>query len=345
MYNKYIMIENTDKRIPYISLVQFIAIILVIAGHATRIYFYPEGWYFHVPDVYSPILNQFTRFIYTFHMPLFVFLSGYLLENSLRKSPSIRAYIKRRIKRLMLPFFVFGVFYSLPVWRYLNFEGYSLYNFLTGKFMGHLWFLPLLLWLALIYLLLRKIPRKYFLFVLALLSVLYYVVIKGQSYYSILYIPQFLIFYYLGGLYYYFDKHKFFRNIGVIYFIGFINLVIFAILFNQFYLAYYETNVYGLPLALSAIISIIMLSKVYSSKFKDKISNSKIISFVSLNMLYIYVLHEPILELCLKELGWGNMYSPICTSVILFFATTIITILLVIIGQFLIKQVKKRISF
>ena len=47
------------------------------------------------------------RYILTFHMPLFFFLSGIVSEG--RKLPSFKDYVWNRFKRLMIPYFLFGI--------------------------------------------------------------------------------------------------------------------------------------------------------------------------------------------------------------------------------------------
>ena len=78
----------------------------------------------------------------------FVFISGYIYSFQffeLKKNISFTKLVKKKSKRLLLPYFIFGIIYVLL------FESYeeSLYvniciRFLNG--IGHLWFLPMLFW-------------------------------------------------------------------------------------------------------------------------------------------------------------------------------------------------------
>jgi fucose 4-O-acetylase-like acetyltransferase len=83
------------KRIEAVDIAKAICIILVVAGH-----YIPEnspGWYV--------MLN---KFIYSFHMPLFMFASGYLYMQT-RKDESYGSFIRRKIKRLVVPYFSVSV--------------------------------------------------------------------------------------------------------------------------------------------------------------------------------------------------------------------------------------------
>ncbi len=70
-------------------------IVLVVVGH-----FFPDG----APTWYVDL-----RFlIYTFHMPLFLFTSGYIYQLFKKKEP-YRAFVCKKIKRLMVPYFVTSI--------------------------------------------------------------------------------------------------------------------------------------------------------------------------------------------------------------------------------------------
>ena len=78
------------NRIPYIDNIKCFAIICVMLGHALQ---YLEGD--RLENVYS------FNFIYTFHMPLFMMVSGYFFSSSLRLS--FGDFIKKKFTQLLLP--------------------------------------------------------------------------------------------------------------------------------------------------------------------------------------------------------------------------------------------------
>ncbi|MEG1821160.1 MAG: acyltransferase family protein [Malacoplasma sp.] len=78
-----------NKRINWIDIGKGIAIILVMFGHCK------------ITPV--PIIAE----LYTFHMPLFFFLSGYVF--SIKKNHTFKMFLKHKSKELMLPFLMFNL--------------------------------------------------------------------------------------------------------------------------------------------------------------------------------------------------------------------------------------------
>lgn len=96
-----------DKKI---DVLKGIAIYLVVMGHVI-------AWFFKDFSANSNLLPTNTmalwNFIYSFHMPLFVFLSGYVFMNP-QKRYSIK-HIAKRCVTYMIPFTTMGVL--LYCWR------------------------------------------------------------------------------------------------------------------------------------------------------------------------------------------------------------------------------------
>lgn len=65
------------------------------------------------------INSELMRFICTFHMPLFMFLSGLVSITAIQKNVVLNDFIKR-VRMLFVPFLVIGSLYSL--WRYGNLD-------------------------------------------------------------------------------------------------------------------------------------------------------------------------------------------------------------------------------
>lgn len=101
-------------RNPYISFLQAFGILLVVAGHA-----FPTGG--HGSPVY--------QWIYSFHMPLWVFLSGYLLRYTASAGAhggcplaGIRfggqgGFLDKKVRRLLIPYLLISTLVFVPkVW-------------------------------------------------------------------------------------------------------------------------------------------------------------------------------------------------------------------------------------
>lgn len=83
------------KRIIFIDIAKAICIILVVVGH-----YVPTNspvWYVMLHDI-----------IYTFHMPLFMFASGYVYIAT-KKSVTYGVFLWKKVRRLMVPYIVTSV--------------------------------------------------------------------------------------------------------------------------------------------------------------------------------------------------------------------------------------------
>ena len=149
--------KKNNRFIEY-DILRVILVMLVLIGHCT---FYTiqtkYGGINYINEVDFPnsqrILSLLTKFIYSFHMPLFFMLSGALFANAISKGKynNIFALTKDKFKRLILPFIIITVVYAIPL-KYISEYYINSQNFLKDTFIGqvliegntHLWFLPTL---------------------------------------------------------------------------------------------------------------------------------------------------------------------------------------------------------
>ena len=83
------------SRLDNFDLAKAFAIVLVVIGH-----FYPSD----SPEWYV----LFRSWMYTFHMPLFMFISGYIYIDFKKDEKKIE-FVKKKVQRLMLPYIVVSV--------------------------------------------------------------------------------------------------------------------------------------------------------------------------------------------------------------------------------------------
>ena len=151
---------SDKKRISYIAQAQLIGCLLVILGHSV-----PLNW--NIPST----IKSIDVFIYTFHMPLFFFISGYLFEknNSANRYDFI-SYITKRSKKLILPYVMLTLIGFIPKILTKDFFGdevdisinYFIKCFLVPRnnVWGHFWFLPTLLIISVFAFLFSKFHSK-----------------------------------------------------------------------------------------------------------------------------------------------------------------------------------------
>ena len=113
------------ERLNYIDWLKGIAIISVVMGHVIQFDF------LSLNNCDKSFLN---RFIYSIHMPLFIFLSGLVVSYKLESITSTckKLFIKARV--LLIPIILVGIPYAL--WR-----GFTLYEFITSPMKYGYWYL------------------------------------------------------------------------------------------------------------------------------------------------------------------------------------------------------------
>lgn len=90
-----------NKQIEWINILRGFAIFLIVVGHAIG---------------YSKGLKEVSRYLSSFYVPLFFFISGYLFKEN--KEEKIGTYIKRKAKRILIPYFVFAILSLIPYYLF-----------------------------------------------------------------------------------------------------------------------------------------------------------------------------------------------------------------------------------
>ena len=97
--------DNISKRLNYIDSLKGFAIFLVVMGHVI-------AWQFadHEQAIHGglPQVALWWHFIYAFHMPLFMFLSGFLFPRIFVCAKDIRVFLFRKVQTLILPLITFS---------------------------------------------------------------------------------------------------------------------------------------------------------------------------------------------------------------------------------------------
>lgn len=134
-------VESKPKlRLREIDMLYALGTLLVILGHS-----HPNDW--------STFPGKWIEFIYTFHMPLFFLIAGYLFAYS--DSMSRLGYfkwLKEKALRLLTPYVVLTLVTFVPKYALENggISGLSISYLLTSFIeprngvWGHFWFLPVL---------------------------------------------------------------------------------------------------------------------------------------------------------------------------------------------------------
>lgn len=131
------------------NVLKFVATILVVLAHSSRMY---TGEGVVNPLNPSMALACLTRLVYSFHMPLFMAVSGMVYGfcvDDLGKYRDVPRFVENKVLRLLVPYLFFGLLYVAPVMVALGFAdssyaGYCLNGILLCRNPRHLWYLVVL---------------------------------------------------------------------------------------------------------------------------------------------------------------------------------------------------------
>lgn len=281
-----------------ITNIRALAILLVVFGHS--IILYSSSWSLYSSIHSVPLLDYLKRIIDIIQMPIFFSISGYLFFYTHNKKRGLLWLIQSKLKRLIVPYFLVGFIYMVPIKYAVGYSGYQnktlidiIDNFLTGQDVGHLWFLPALFFIFLIcevcMNIIEKVPiiRKRNIGAVVLLilaTILYYEGYRiAFGYAPILSAFANVIWFAFG--YFICTCHEFYQ--------GFFNRKIIKIvsaiigIFLLLFCAFYDTRV--IVGICGKLICIFVLYAIMPKK------SGKVISCISKNSFGIYLFHSPLI--------------------------------------------------
>lgn len=160
-----------EKKILGLSYIRIIATMLVLIGHCTTLSY---GTSTHLVDTFSgafPISQGIFRlifsYIYSFHIPLFVTLSGALFDRESNDGHFMN-FVKKKVRRLLVPYFLTATILYIPT-RY--FIGYYAKGELTkafvsdlilGQDINYLWYLIMLMEVNIVFYFIRKYAKQFY---------------------------------------------------------------------------------------------------------------------------------------------------------------------------------------
>ena len=282
------------------NIAKCITVVLVVVAHATRMY---TGLGVVDPVVGSLVLKQLTEIIYSFHMPLFMLLSGcvygYCIEAG--KYQQGMRFLGNKAKRLLIPYVIFGVCYVAPTMVLLRFteQDYLTYlweGIILSKNSRHLWYVFALFWIFLLAMLVRKLLlTTWGLPVVMLLAIGAYLISSYiPAVFQLRAATMYQVFFFAGVcINKYFDK-----------------LWLWIILFGSFIVsgdAYLSAAFIGIGIVLG--ISLLLA--------KGKVAENRIVKGINQNGYGIYFFHPMIIYVCFA-LTYKMNISPyvLCVGII-----------------------------
>ena len=307
------------KRVLEYDMLRIILSLLVVFGHSMYLQFsttYGNMDYSFAIELLTnntrkiyDILYFFFSWFYSFHMPMFFALSGSVFSIEREKYTDFKFLLKNKIKRLIAPYFLIGIFFMIPIkflvgfykFNYRNLISvFSSYFSLNLSESGQLWFIMSLFAMYIfvyfynyIFVNYRDTKIRIIIFTFAIITI--YLFNKGNDFYLL---------------------NNFARNFGIeIYFIYFIFVYIFElfrvyindiiinnkkifviIMLISFFISIVNVKFgnqnLNFNIVLMPFISIYLLS-FFLSRSK-KFVNSTFYKFLSNKIFNIYLFHDPI---------------------------------------------------
>lgn len=276
--------------------------------------------------------NHFVVFPYgSFFMPMFAFISGYFFsEKHIQSWKHVVQFIIRKIKALLVPYFLWIVFYGVvtAIFRYFGILKIGkiswidlIHNIITGGtsffFNDPAWFVPLLFCVITAYTILRKIANTHWnhyiaMVVFALLGAgavaLSQTDFRTHNTYMLMKVPVFLQHYHMGVLFKeklekYFDR---FHPILVCGAAAIVNLILISIYGRNISFPMYATmdgytlNAPFLPL-ITSITGIAFWLKICKVS-APVLGENKVLNFISDNTFFFMTHHLAIKHIWLGAL-------------------------------------------
>jgi fucose 4-O-acetylase-like acetyltransferase len=277
-----------------LSLLKGILMIFVIWGHLI-----PKGVY-----------GDITAFlIYSFHMPLFLGLSGYLINSKFIELSNYKELWSKYAKKVLLfwglAWIIYGLMEHFVMGRFYSVQDVIYFLFFPGM---HLWYIPALLFYINLLYLFKKMGWHdwkilFFSFALAILSVYnfeyvhvwtdWYQTIPGDFYLN--YRPQYFFFFMLG---YSIKKFKLEKSTAA--YLKLMLPLLIGMRVITFYLPALNREFYTWDFYLLNIVLIVLIFPYFNQNelFERKLKISKLfriiykpIMWLGINSLHIYLWH------------------------------------------------------
>ena len=206
-----------NNRVPVYDIIRLFAAALVVLGHSTYLTITTDhggiNYTFETAkNVFSSAFFKewlyWSAWVYRFHVPLFFMLAGSVF--ALRPDIEIIPLLIKKARRLLIPFFLCGLFFMIPLKTVGGFFDKDKFPeiviaFLTGHESGHLWFLPSLFWCFAVFAALRLIWKNpAFIITVSLLLYRYYFRLP-DGFFDFAFSMQYLIFFVAG---FYFERFR-----------------------------------------------------------------------------------------------------------------------------------------
>lgn len=285
-------------RVEYFDSIKGVAIILVVLGHVLQRSF-GQGE------------NIFETIIYSFHMALFMFVSGFFAYSTRERNfTDWIKFVIRKIRQLIVPFIIIGGLYS--------FIFSNIYSFLFSSFKMGYWFLYVLFIISIFHFAISIIKNRIRRFVGYLILLLFFIVLRqliNDDLFSIKFISGNYPFFLLGYFIHEFLKYdKYVVDDRVI----FISLVLFILVMTISFSYGFYNNIIRFLLRVFAVFFFYGIFKNMSSSLL-----LSLLAKIGRMSIYIYVFHYFLIEGLVVISIDGYTLQLMYAAIVTFFITLI----------------------
>lgn len=299
----------TKNRELWIDYTKMFACILVVIGHLL------QGLNKANIQWNETLYSYIDRFIYIFHMPLFMCLSGYLYKKytKINSWGEYFTFLKKKLINLGIPYLVFYLAYVLINMLFSSSVNSQkgvddILNILTNP-MPPFWFLYALFFIFLVTPLLEKLVRnnKVLIFIIAILLHIANIFFK-TGIYAIDIVAEYLIYFYLGALLVdKVTKTKKFKTAIIISVLFIILGLSYCFITNEQIISNKVMQIIKIMLAILGTIATIQMFK----NITDYINKNKVLNIIAENTMPIYLMHTTFsagIRIVLLKLRITNFY-------------------------------------
>lgn len=281
------------------------------------IIFWTGNWLIIKPVYAAPVLAWFSKWLNSFHVYAFTFISGYIFYYKKYEKHGygkFLPFIYTKFKRLIVPYIFFSICWVIPFGVYLFDWNYTTIHdsFILGKNPSQLWFLLMLFWVFVVFWILSNFAEKHTLLsgitIVGIWVVNYFVLSKYiPDLYMILTSGRYLLVFWVGFKTRQFGS-KWIRKVNVLTW-----AVLDVFLFVLYrYLGTHGTfvlNLLSLGVELCCNICGACMAFAILQKIADTYESNRIIQCLSRYSMTIYMLHQQIIYIMIYLLnGIVNPY-------------------------------------
>lgn len=303
------MNKTTLTKSEHYDVIKVFATFLVVLAHSTRMY---TGSGVITPACESVFLSYLSAAIYTFHMPLFVAVSGmvygFCIDDRGKYTDNV-AFVKNKFIRLIIPYLFFGFAYVAPVMVLFGFSNssyfaYCLRGILLSENSRHLWYILVLFEIFLICAVLKKYIQKWHVVFLIIFFALALTHNHVPGILQLSNLVYYIFFFYAGYLY-----NRYYEKLNGSVMINLIaDLVLLALIIVLF--GHRNNTVVGILIAVAGSMIAVNLTSLVPSRM----TGSKVFISLKKDGFGIYLFHPMIIYVLYYYLGQKQI-NPILLSV------------------------------